>query len=64
MTGFIRPPITRSKPRPAADHELGCTEPGWLVQQRILDHGPLLARCRGCTAVRYVASASAQGGAR
>jgi hypothetical protein len=38
--------------RPAAERVPGCTEPGWSVQQRILESGPLLATCQGCGAVR------------
>lgn len=38
------------------EHDPGCTRPGWIVQQRVIRKGPLIAVCQGCGAVRKVNS--------
>lgn len=55
MNMFLEQPKQPSGPRRSvSQHDEGCAGPRWVVQQRILPRGPLLATCQGCTAVRIV----------
>lgn len=54
-TGTEAPWPHAARRRSSAEHDPGCTKPGWSIQAPILERGPLVACCRGCSAVRITA---------
>lgn len=40
-----------TEPRPLQEHSPSCNRSGWIWQEQVLPHLPIIGRCTGCGAI-------------